>query len=172
MESALKLFSLQGVSDTSIDMVAKDAKISKGLIYNYFESKEDLLRSVVLQGLNKFLMFFDPNHDGVLSKAELKYFIEKTFRIIQSDLQFWKLYFSVLAQPQVLKLIDSEFRKTIEPFSQILGNYFNINKFEDPEIETQFFGALLDGICIHYVLDPENFPIEKIKQKVIDLYVR
>ncbi|MBE9510734.1 MAG: TetR/AcrR family transcriptional regulator [Bacteroidetes bacterium] len=170
MKSALKLFAKNGVFNTTINMITQDAGISKGLMYNYFKSKEDLLRSVVFQGINKLLVLFDPDHDGVLTKAELKYFIEETFRTIQEDIQFWKIYFSVLSQPQVLKIVGNKFWEILNPVSKILKNYLKNNNYKNPEIETQFFGALMDGICINYILDPDNFPLEEIKQKVIELY--
>ena len=170
MESALKLFARHGFSDTSVNMISKDAGISKGLMYNYFKSKEDLLRSVVLQGINKFIVLFDPDHDGVLTKSELKYFIEETFRTIQNDVQFWKIYFSILSQPQILKIVGGKFWEIINPVFKMLEDYFKRNNIKNPEIETQFFMAMMDGICIHYILDPDNFPFEEIKQKVIELY--
>ena len=171
MESTLKLFAKHGVYHTTVNMIAQDAGISKGLMYNYFKSKEDLLRSVVFQGINKLLVLFDPDHDGVLTKTELKYFIEETFRTIQKDIQFWKIYFSVLSQPQVLKIVGGKFWEILNLVSKILENYFKRNRFKNPEIETRFFGAIMDGICINYILDPDNFPLEEIKQKVIDLYI-
>ena len=170
LESALKLFAKHGVFHTTVNMIAQDAGISKGLMYNYFKSKEDLLHSVVLQGINKFLVLFDPDHDGVLTKSELIYFIEETFRTIQNDIKFWKIYFSILSRPQVLKIVGDKFWEVINPAFKMLENYFIRNNFKNPEIETQFFEALMNGICMNYILDPDNFPLEEIKQKVIELY--
>ena len=47
-EVALELFATRGYHSTSISMIAKEADISKGLLYNYFESKEELLNSMQL----------------------------------------------------------------------------------------------------------------------------
>jgi TetR/AcrR family transcriptional regulator, transcriptional repressor for nem operon len=44
IEAAWELFWRQGYHATSIQDIAKTAKLPKGSIYNYFESKEDLLR--------------------------------------------------------------------------------------------------------------------------------
>ncbi len=44
---SLRLFSLKGFLSTSIQDVMKAAKISKGGLYNYFASKEDLLMAVL-----------------------------------------------------------------------------------------------------------------------------
>ncbi|NLZ92611.1 MAG: TetR/AcrR family transcriptional regulator [Firmicutes bacterium] len=46
LEEALKLFARQGISKTSMNDVAKAAKITKGLVYYYFASKEELLAEV------------------------------------------------------------------------------------------------------------------------------
>lgn len=49
IDAALELFVQQGFSATKLADVAKRAKISKGTLYLYFESKEALFRAVVQQ---------------------------------------------------------------------------------------------------------------------------
>ncbi|MCB0506551.1 MAG: helix-turn-helix transcriptional regulator, partial [Cyclobacteriaceae bacterium] len=48
MEAAFELIAKSGYESTSISMIAKKAGVSKGLLYNYFESKEDLVKALVL----------------------------------------------------------------------------------------------------------------------------
>lgn len=45
MAAAKKLFFLHGFDGTSVESITREAKISKGLFYHYFESKEELLLS-------------------------------------------------------------------------------------------------------------------------------
>ena len=47
MEVALELFAENGFHATSISQIAKKAGISKGLTYNYFESKKELLDELI-----------------------------------------------------------------------------------------------------------------------------
>ena len=47
LENALLLFAEKGFKGTSINDIAKSAGISKGLAYNYFKSKYDLMISVL-----------------------------------------------------------------------------------------------------------------------------
>jgi len=70
MEVAMKLFADKGFESASISSIAKEAKISKGLLYNYFDSKEDLLIQIVENGFNEMLNYFDPNKDGILTRDE------------------------------------------------------------------------------------------------------
>ena len=170
METALELFANEGFHSTSIQDIAKKADISKGLLYNYFESKEELIRIIIAKGLEEIMTYFDPNHDGMLTKQEIKYFIKETFRILEENLEFWKLYFAILTQPPVLKLVDKVFQETIQSLFRMVERYFEQLGDENPEASARVFIALLDGIGIYYVLDPENFPLESVKQKIIELY--
>lgn len=49
--AAIKLFVAKGYSGTRLDEVARAARVSKGLPYLYFESKEDLFKAVVREAL-------------------------------------------------------------------------------------------------------------------------
>ena len=47
LEAALHVFARQGYRNTSLDEVAKAAGVTKGTVYHYFDTKEDLLRGVL-----------------------------------------------------------------------------------------------------------------------------
>lgn len=170
MDTALELFASEGFHNTSISKIATTAGISKGLLYNYFESKEDLIRSIIFAGLDNLSQFIDPDHDGVLTKDELRYFLEEFTRIMQKDQHFWKLYFSLFLQPQVMKLVEKRLAVMIKQYIDMFTAYFSENEYEDPEIEALMLGAILDGIGFHFLMDPERFPIEKVKYKLMRLY--
>jgi AcrR family transcriptional regulator len=51
VSAALRLFAANGLAATRLEDVAKAAGISKGSIYRYFPTKEDLFRAVVRQEL-------------------------------------------------------------------------------------------------------------------------
>ncbi|MRH43747.1 TetR family transcriptional regulator [Aquibacillus halophilus] len=59
MKSAIKLFSKKGYFSTSMQEIAEDCGISKGSLYKYFESKEELLVKV-----------FEYNHDKMIQRAK------------------------------------------------------------------------------------------------------
>jgi len=53
-KAALDVFSLKGYSSTSVDQVAAAAKIAKGTIYEYFETKEKLYIAAVMLFVTEF----------------------------------------------------------------------------------------------------------------------
>ncbi len=54
LEAARSIFETKGFLNTTLQDVAKEAEISVGLIYRYFQSKEDIFASLALKGAEKF----------------------------------------------------------------------------------------------------------------------
>ena len=170
MDTALELFARDGFDTTSISKIAARAGISKGLLYNYFDGKEDLIRSIIFNGLDILMYYMDPNKDGVLTREEMKYFIEEMFNTLKNESRYWRLYFNVFFQPHVLKLVEKRIAVLIQSYLKMLYEYFVSTGSEDPETDAIFFGALLDGIGFQFMVNPDHFPLEKVKKKLISLY--
>lgn len=170
MQTALELFADNGYHSTSMAMIAKRAKISKGLIYNYFNSKEELLQTIITEFAHKSFQYFDPNHDGVLTDQEFIYYIEQNFEQVKQNPQEWKLYSAIAFQPSAVKALDKTMDKTGNDIMKILYNFFKDRNCKDPQAEIMFFSALMKGAIIQYISAPEFFPIDLLKNKIIDHY--
>ena len=170
MQAALELFANDGYHSSSISKIAKKASISKGLMYNYFESKEDLLKQIAFEGINEAFESLGLNKDGILTKKEFVFFIKKSADMVKEHITFWKLYFSLMAQPQVLMVLGDDFLSSFDSYFKTLADYFNKQGFKDGYTEVRFFVAMLDGIALHYIVDPENFPYEKVVDRIINIY--
>ena len=170
LDTALKLFATEGYHTTSISKIAAKAKISKGLLYNYFKSKDDLIIEIVNTGINKLLQSFDPDHDSKLTDEEFIFFIHENFRILENNPYYWKLYFSIFTQPQVYELVKDEFINLIHNLMFVLVSYYKRKGAEKPEMEALLFGALMDGISLQYVMDPDHFPLDEVKQMIIEKF--
>ncbi|GGH75730.1 AcrR family transcriptional regulator [Pullulanibacillus pueri] len=99
IESAIKLFAEHGFHSTSVQEIAKQADMSKGSVYLYFESKEDIL-------LNIFYYYSDKIRDKILSAQHLN--LEPKEKLIrQLKIQMEELYkhhdfFIMLVREQAL----------------------------------------------------------------------
>ncbi|MBS3807120.1 MAG: TetR/AcrR family transcriptional regulator [Bacteroidales bacterium] len=171
LDAALKLFGYEGYHSSSISKIARKAGISKGLVYNYFDSKEEIVQEILNSGIEEMLKILDPNHDGVLDTGEIEYFIVEMFDHLHKNEKFWKLYFSISLQPEIYPLMKEKIDELGKPIMDMAVSYFKKWGFKDPEGETLIFGALLDGIGFHYIMDPGNYPLEKVKNIIIERYV-
>ncbi len=171
MDVALELFADKGYAHTSISQIATKAKISKGLMYNYFKSKDDLLLNLFEDGMGAMFDLFDLNKDGMLTRDEFIYFINESFNLMNQDRRFWKLYFSLMVQPTVWKIFEKNLNDIIAPLIQMMTNYYKEKGSENPEIEAVMVGALLDGIGFNYAFNPDLYPLEEVKKMVIERFV-
>ncbi len=172
MEAALELFASAGYHETSISNIAEKAGISKGLMYNYFDSKEELIRQIIRKGMDDILQYFDPDQDGIITKDEIRYFIDRVFTLMVQDIDFWKIYFMVLIQPPVFSLVGNEVQRPVNVFIDMMKTFFETRGDKDPEAEARIMGALLDGLGFQLILDPDNFPVDKVKNKLYELYCK
>lgn len=86
MDAAEKLFLQKGFDNTSIDDVAKAAKLTKRTLYQYFVSKEDLYYAVALKGAKLLL----PACEEAMSRGENA--LEKIRLSNKAYLQFYMDY--------------------------------------------------------------------------------
>ncbi len=164
MQAGLELFAQYSIESTSIAMIAKHAGISKGLMYNYFESKEALIVAVVSKGMDEFVKITPQIENGTLTREQLEEYLDFTIDILVKNISYWKLYFSVLMQPSVMKLVESQLMETIMPVIMMMSNYYENKGYTNPMAHAMLLGATLDGISLNYMVDPEQFPLQDIKE--------
>jgi len=178
MDAALELFASEGYSHCSISQLASHAGISKGLMYNYFNSKEALLIAIIEEGMNDIMSMIDPNHDGILDPEEVEGFIRNTFKVIHENLQFWILFINVVLQPPVKEFLDGKpISSVMEQFAPRLLEYFERMGYEDPYLEMLTFSAMIEGygILLLYLNLNDEFPTEtilKFEERMVEMFVR
>ncbi|MFO7934860.1 MAG: TetR/AcrR family transcriptional regulator [Bacteroidales bacterium] len=175
MDAALHLFANEGYAHCTISNLAEHAGISKGLMYNYFSSKQELLESIIQQGLNELLNLFDPNRDGILTSGEFVEFIRKLFSIMRGNKEFWVLYVSILMQPGVKEHLNERSIPGYREFIRILMDYLTRKGFEDPELEALTLSAMIEGLGVlmvyaHPVMDIPDELLHKYENRIIDMY--
>lgn len=168
-EAALTCFAIKGFQNTTMADISKEAKISTGLAYNYFSSKDELLKSLYSQGLEKI---FAPLKDykKPMTKENLRHFINHIFQELERDIRFWKLYFIVMTHPDTVKNYSGFIMQSVQLYLSSIKSFFAEKGYSDPEIETRFFISVLDGICLNFLMDTEHFPIQSIKAKILKQY--
>ena len=168
MEVATRLFATNGFNSTSISKIAAEAGVSKGLLYNYFKNKDALVREIALDGLNQIMMAVDLNMSEPLTREIFIDIINRNFNHLKQHTDSWRLYIAVITQPHVMALVQKELYDAVGPFMTAVSNYFKKKGVKNPQAYGYFIGALLDGIGLDFLFDTENYPLEEVKQIIID----
>lgn len=157
INTALRLFANNGYYSTPISKIAKDADISKGLIYNYFESKEDLLISIMDLFIEKVGLLINPNSDDEITNEEMENFFTLLIDSMRNDNELWKLQIQLSTQKEVSELLKSRMNTgNFLKQQQLIYKYFR-ERFENPEEEMLFYASIIKGFSLQFVLVPEIY---------------
>lgn len=168
INSALQLFAENGFHATSISQIAKHAGISKGLTYNYFESKKDILEELINQGFSQIIENIDLNMDGILTEDEFVYLIRQNFKLIRENTQYWKLFFSLMLQPKVSETFSKNYKEMGEPMFRLIYGFLLSKGSKDPDGDLIAISAMMEGAFLYSIVAPDIFPMEVLENKIID----
>ncbi len=160
LETALELFAEDGYHLSSISRIADKAGISKGLLYNYFESKEDVLKALMHKIMGEIMEGFPQSGANNFSEVDLMKWVDYSIEVTLKDLQRARLYLTLSTQPEVTPIF---MELATEPIQQFMGGmiaFFEAKGVENPLSLVRHVAAMMDGIQMHIILDPENYPVK------------
>ncbi|MEM6342470.1 MAG: TetR/AcrR family transcriptional regulator [Bacteroidota bacterium] len=170
LRAAFELFAKKGYHSTSISQIAKHAGVAKGLIYNYFEKKEDLMTGVIThefaQG-DDFLAKIMAEKPG---KDRLRMLFELSFQFITQNLEYQRLMGQLSMQlnefPDLIDMIQGRYKVLMPVLTEMLRD----SGHPEPEKESIIVGAIMDGLGLQYIILGDALPLEEIKKDVINRY--
>ena len=91
LEAARRVMARYGMQGTTVDRVAEEAKVAKGTIYLYFDTKDELVNAAVLEGLREMAAETLASDDPSMPPLErIRKLILAQFRIQASNQDFLK----------------------------------------------------------------------------------
>lgn len=166
---SMRLFALNGYQTTSISQIAKEAGVAKGALYHYFDSKETLLEEVIKLGLNNIQeLFNDEELKSGDAKEQLKKLLEKTFKSMETDKEFWSLYASLITQMRGSEKLKEIFKPLVISTFDMLTNLLESNGVQDARMRALSIGGMIDGVALHYMYVMDEYPFEEVTNYIID----
>lgn len=171
MNAALRLIAKQGYEMTSIAQIAREAGVSKGLLYNYFDSKEKMLERMievlVSEGEKVMAQNLDPDPAKTLENLFTWFFREMRERPDYYRMMT-ELTFRIDRFKFVHEIVESKAKGYVVYFEGLLREA----GIQNPEGESKILGALFDGIAIQYLVIREQYPLDEIEKYLIEKYCR
>lgn len=160
ISKALELFAKKGYSDTKIDDIAKAADMSVGLMFHYFESKEQLYEELVKMGAEGTNAPQEMNFENPLDY--FKGFLDALFRYAKE--QPWVFYmFVLMSQARRSEGIPQHIREIalsvdqVEKSAEIIkaGQQYGYFREGDPYALSFTFWSCVQGIMEQLAVSPE-----------------
>ena len=166
VDVALELFGKNGFHGVSVNVIAKACGISKGLMYNYFDSKEDLLVFILTDYAQKISVHLKGSGDGVMTPPEFEHFVRTTYLLVKQNPKYYKLIFSLSFQESVAPKLAA-LANDLVPFNyDILRTYFASLGRLDPDVEVLMFSSVIKGLLLQVVMIfdlPDLIPVYQQK---------
>ena len=163
LETATRLFSLHGYSDTSLALVAREAKVSKALILWHFDSKEDLFRTVLQRSLEPYNID-DQVLQGLSEEEQLEKLIDDYYDFISKNSYSVKFVLGlVLREDEGSQDLIVRVRKLYHIYYNLLAAILERGRKKgsfaytvDPAQDAALIMATLNGLLLHRFVSEEQ----------------
>lgn len=170
LKTALKLFARKGFAATTTADIARSVGISKGLVYNYFSNKEEILECLITESVRAAIPMLTAQNDESDPKTQMEELIRQWIRLIKSDSDLMRLVLQLHTSGAFRKLVDRRAGELYEMLADGLKGIFQRLGSHDPELDAMLLGSMLDGISLNYTSAPQFFPIDKMEKRLIQMY--
>lgn len=175
--TALKIFSEKGFSLTTMDDIVSACKMSKGGIYNYFKSKEEIFLAIAEERFNKRHELITTFPDDITSTEKLTRYLkwileglfdEETSMNARFTFEFW----SVMSRHHTIPEIASRrYKLFYNDLADILKEGISVGEFQSNiDIDAMVYIILSTTDGIGYSNSVMGLPITKaVVENYIDM---
>jgi AcrR family transcriptional regulator len=179
LKAARKLFFEKGFKDVTVAHIARKAELSKGAVYLYFHSKEEIYAQILLADLDKFHnTALSALQDGKNATKMLEDFANVYVDTFLTDREAFRKIMTFMLQTDHLNLSESlnqclirSTNKTIDIIGNILKRGVETGEFPfDTDIwqSRNIIWGMLNGIISLYLFTGKEGSREKIIRLMIN----
>lgn len=180
LRSARKEFFEKGFRAVTVDSIARRAELSKGAIYLYFKSKEEIYAQILLRDIDKFHDRVDALLDTTKSASDnLRQFTEVYASFFISDRELFRIFMNFMIQhnpvnftPNINDHIVKATNQTVVIIEQILQ--MGVERGEFPQgldirvCRNALWGFLNGIIALHLFTGREATREERVRAQIRD----
>lgn len=173
-QAAVKVIADNGYYNTKISQVAREGDIAVGTIYNYFESKEEILEYIFAVELKKRIMCLDELNGKDLPFLEkISFFLENHFSELKENIDIAKILvrekeFPRSAKSSAISNYIYKIPEKIESLINLAVEKREIRKCNSEIISAILFGAI-QGIVVKAIKDKNYDLFKKGPEEIINL---
>ncbi|MCF7923381.1 MAG: TetR/AcrR family transcriptional regulator [Candidatus Marinimicrobia bacterium] len=178
LHAAELVFARQGYHLTTMEAVAEECGWSKGTLYLYFKSKEDLFFSILIEKMDQFTAtLLSKLHASEGIQGKITALVEAQFYFFTENKNFFQLVLS--EQGKVMQSSDSGLREKMlaqqhSHIDQVAAAIQQGLPKTSPINSSILAVSIIGAINLHlmtWMMAPETHDLEVIKSQVISLFV-
>lgn len=170
IEIATQLFSEKGFENTALSEVCDAAGVSKGLIFHHFKSKNGLLREIFTRTTNLIIEINSNEKSDLSAQEALIEMLEAFFLQLEADKLFFQFNLNMIVQPNTRTILEDLIKERSTFILKATKNIFDEIDSQNSLIKSHMLIAELDGIALSYLGIYKDFPLNQIKEHIIEKY--
>jgi AcrR family transcriptional regulator len=169
LRAGLRCFARHGYDGTPVRRIAEEAGVAQGLLYRHFDGKEGLLRAIFERSMRDVRVSF-ALAEAAPPGQRVEALLAAAARLIRENTDFWRLSYAVRMVPSVVEGLGSGLRDWLDEVRVTLERYVRDAGLPDAAVEAAILFALIDGVCQHYVIDAERYPLDAVMRALAARY--
>lgn len=166
-DAAMKLFESQGYFATTVEQITSEAGVSKGLVYNYFKSKEELLVGMLEDATSRMQSVAQPLASMGSLEESLATFVSGYCAFLQKERRFLKLTLALMLMPELSSVVKAPQQRRAALLLRATSAWLAAAKVPRPKSKARLLLAMLDGVALHYLFTYESYPLASMKSQII-----
>ena len=170
LDAARRVLARRGFAGTTINLVAAEAGVSRGLLHYYFKNKEDMLARVIHENMAASVTLIAAMLSASRSAEDFAHQLVAALRdIFQSDPDFFNLFFEAWAVARQSPAMEAElqalyghFRQAIETGLQEAAARGHITPALPPAGLSAVLTSIIDGLGLQLITETELLGNEEL----------
>jgi len=156
--SAQKAIAKHGVANTTLQIIADGAGISKGSLYYYFKTKDSILYSVVDEDFRISRRIMQLYRAGKLDKHQLRTaivagFQERLEKKSENRLHLYLAHEAMLGNQELLTSYKAKYADWVKDISEGFSIAFDVPNSPWTRLLAFFFICTMDGWCLQDLVE-------------------
>ena len=171
VEAAHEVFSKKGYHDATMDDIAERVGVSKGALYQYFRSKEELYRAILTARFHNMANMISSELTGGSFAECCQAFLENFIRHMSGLGLGFEVLSEATRNPVLAKVARDYYRETAEAIEECLEEWKkrgSLRKDFDAHLFAKGLVALYDGMTVHLAIGTEPSEVRKIFAEFIE----
>ena len=159
IQSALHCFGDRGYDSTTVDDIIRHAGVSKGMLYTYFASKEDILLELLRQRTTQMVVEVEQELQRHASPVDRVLVVLRRYRMtpLSTDRKNWtvvylEFWLASSRHPQRQQLLLGRYETLVGFLAEMIDEGKKQGAFHqdvDARTTAAFYWAMCDGINLH-----------------------
>jgi AcrR family transcriptional regulator len=170
LDAAMRLFVTKGYHATTTGAIAKEAGVAMGLMYHYFNSKEDLLISILEEHLDDLMKSAAGRIDFQRTPGldEVRMVIDALFHAVSQRSDSWRLIITIMFQQDVSTGARQLIENLMQHQNSLYEAYFQGIGAQHPKESAQTVTAVIHGAILSFAMTGETEEFRLVKEHVLE----